>query len=61
MIFGNSQNKYCKKDYMLANRILNIMSETLRKSEFDDFLFLLTDTISKIENKYPNLFKEAII
>ena len=61
MIFGACQNNYCKEDYILASRIINIMSETLKKYEFNDFHLILTDTILKIENKYPELFKEINI
>ena len=58
-MFKEKYNNCIKKDFKIANKILDTMSETINKYSFEDFNYLLIDNLNKIENEYPRLFKEV--
>ena len=57
IIFREKYNNYNKKDIEIANKILDIMSETINKYGLEDFIYILTNTLVKIENEYSRLLK----
>jgi len=61
IIIFKEKHNYNKKNIDCANKILDIMSQTLNKYAFEDSICLFTDILGKIEIKYPKLFKEVNI
>jgi len=56
-LFNGKTNNFNEKDRQLAEKILDKMSEIINKYTYEDFLYLLTSTLNKIDERYPELFR----
>ncbi|MEJ2251628.1 MAG: hypothetical protein P8Y70_12435 [Candidatus Lokiarchaeota archaeon] len=54
-LFGMKFEEYSKADVILANKILDELSETINKYPGEELLFYLVCTLNRIKENYPKL------
>ena len=57
-IFQSKRHNYSRDDIILANQLLDNLSETINQYKDERLLYHLVSTLNNIERKYPEFFHQ---
>ena len=56
ILFEDRKQNFTELDKKIATQMLDQLSETMNKYNYESFLFLLVSALNEIEEKYSDLF-----